>query len=117
MLTDGRKHLAAVVGSDTYKVQYVQDLVDDWKTQLKLWSTIAENQPQVAYLAFASVFRSKLNHFMRAIPEITHYLLSLEKTLRNLFISSVTGGHICNDTERKLLFLSAHFGGLEIPNF
>ena len=40
--TDGRKHLGAVVGSDTCKIQYVGDLVDDWNTQLKLLSTLAE---------------------------------------------------------------------------
>ena len=67
--TDGRKHLAAVGGSDTYKVQYFEVLVDDWNTQLKLLSTIAENQPQGAYLAFATGFRSKLNSFIRAVPE------------------------------------------------
>ena len=41
------------------KVQYVEELVD-WNTQLKLLSTIAENQPQAAYLAFVSGFRSEL---------------------------------------------------------
>ena len=45
---DGRKHLGAVVGSDRYKVQYVEDPVDDWTAQLKLLSTIAETQPQAA---------------------------------------------------------------------
>ena len=33
---DGRKHLGAVVGSDTYKVQFVENLVNNWNTQLKL---------------------------------------------------------------------------------
>ena len=73
--TDGRKRLGAVVGSDTYKVQYVEDLVDDWNTQLKLLSTIPETQPQAAYLVFVSGFRSKLNYFTRAIPEIGHHLV------------------------------------------
>ena len=81
--TDGRKHLGAVVGSDTYKSQYVEDLVDDWNTHLKLLSTIAATQPQAPYLTFVSVFRRKLNYFMRTIPEISHYLVSLEETLRN----------------------------------
>ena len=45
---DGRKHFGAVVGSDRYKVQYVEDPVDDWTAQLKLSSTIAETQPQAA---------------------------------------------------------------------
>ena len=57
--TNGRKHLGAVVGSDTYKVQFVEELVNDWNTQLKLLSTIVETQPQAAYLAFVSGFRSK----------------------------------------------------------
>ena len=84
--TDGREHLGAVVGSDIYKVQYIEDLVDDWNTQLKLLSTIAETQPQVAYLEFANGFRSKLNYFMRTIAEIINHLVSLEGTLRNTSI-------------------------------
>ena len=40
IITKGRKHLGAVVGSDTYRVQNVEDLVIDWNTQFKLLSTI-----------------------------------------------------------------------------
>ena len=35
--TDGRKHLGAAVGSDTYKVQYIEDLVNDWNTQINFY--------------------------------------------------------------------------------
>ena len=52
---------------------------------------------------------------MRTIPEISHHLVSLEETLRNRFILAITGGHICNDTERKLLSFPTRFGGLTIP--
>ena len=41
----------------------------------------------------------------------------MEETLRNRFIPTITGGHICNDTERKLLFLPIRFGGRAIPIF
>ena len=68
--TDGTQYLQAVVGSDTYKVQYVESVADNWNTQLKLLSTIAETQPQAVYLVFVSGFRSKLNYFMITIPEI-----------------------------------------------
>ena len=112
--TDGRKHLGAVVGSNTYKVQYIEDLVHDWNTQLKLLSTIAEIQPQAAYLTFVSGFRSRFNYFTRTVPEISHHLVSLEETLRNRFI---IGGHICNDTEKIFLSLRTRFGGLDIPIF
>ena len=107
--TDGRKHLRSIVGNDTCKSQYVKDL--------QLLSTISETQPLAAYLALVSGFRSKLNYFMRTIPEISHHLVSLEETLCNRFIPAITGGHICNDTERKLLSLPTRFGGLAIPIF
>ena len=74
--TEERKHLGAVVGSDTYKVQYVKNLVNDQNTQLKLLSTRMENQPQASYLAFVSGFRSKLYYFMGTIPEISYHLVS-----------------------------------------
>ena len=39
------------------------------------------------------------------------------KVISNRFIPAITGGHICNDTERKLLSLPTRFGGLAIPIF
>ena len=52
---------------------------------------------------------------MRTFPEISHHLVSLEEILRNRFTPAITGGHICNDTERKLMFLPTRFGGPAIP--
>ena len=54
---------------------------------------------------------------MRKILEISHHLVSLKETLRNRFIPAITGGHIRNNTERRLLFLPTQFGGLAIPIF
>ena len=99
------------------KVPFVEDLVDDWNTQLKFLSTIAKTQHQATYLAFVSGFRSKLNYFMRTVPEISHHLDSLEDTLRNRFTPGITGGQICNDTERKPLSLPTRVGKLAISVF
>ena len=55
--TEGRKNF--VVGSDTYKVLNVEDLVDNWNTQLKLLSIIAKNQSQAPYLVFVNGFKSQ----------------------------------------------------------
>ena len=49
------------------------------------------NATQATYLAFVSGFRSKLNYFMRTIPEISHHLVSLKGTLCNRFIPAITG--------------------------
>ena len=42
-----------------YSEKYVKDLVKDWDKQLTILSTIAETQPQTAYLAFASGLKAK----------------------------------------------------------
>ena len=54
---------------------------------------------------------------MRNIPEISQHLVSLDETLRNRNIPAITSGHICKDTERRLLFLPTRFGGLAISIF
>ena len=80
-------------------------------------STIAETQLQAAYLAFASGFKSKLNYFLRSIPNICHFLLPLEKTIWNKFIPIVAGCHVCNGKERVLISLPTRYGELAIPIF
>ena len=57
----------------------MKDLVKDWDNHLRILPTIAEAQPQAAYLAFAGGFKSKLNYFLITIPNIRYLLLPLGK--------------------------------------
>ena len=41
----------------------------------------------------------------------------MEETICNRFTSAITGRHIRNNNETKLLSLPTRFGGLAIPNF
>ena len=115
--TSGKRHLGAVIGSESYKKEYVSDLVNDWKKQLETLSMMAEIEPQSAYAAFVFGFRSKLAYFMRTIPDLNNLLVPIEETIRFRFILALTGGHHCSDLERKLLSLPVRFGGLGITNF
>ena len=114
---EGKRHLRAIVGSDSYKREYVDDLVKDWNSQLCMLSTVAESQPQAAYSAFVSGFKSKLSNFARTIPDISNLLIPIEDTIRNRFIPAITGGRICNEEECKLLSLPTRYGGLSVPVF
>ena len=64
---EGKRHLGAFIGSNECREEYEKDLVNDWNNQLYLLSSIAESQPQAAYSAFVSGFKSKSNYFMRTI--------------------------------------------------
>ena len=74
----GERHFGAVIGDKSYKKEYVQSKVDSWIDQLTILSKIAETEPQAAYAAFVGGFKSKLNYFMRTIPEITEMLTPVE---------------------------------------
>ena len=81
-----KAHFGAVIRSIEHRDEYVKDLVKNWDNQLTILSTIAEAQPQAAYLVFASGFKSKLNYFLRTIPNNRHLLLPLERTIWKKFI-------------------------------
>ena len=85
--------------------------------QLKLLRTIAESEPQAAHSVFVGRFKEKFIYFMRAIAELAKLLKPLN-VLRLKFISSITGGHICPDDERKLpsLPLLHEFAPFEYEN-
>ena len=95
----------------------MKDLVKDWNNQLTILSTIAETTPHAVYLAFANGFESKLNYFLRTIPNVRHLLLPLEKTIRNKFIPAVTGCQICSDKKNVLISIPTSYGRLTIPLF
>ena len=84
------KYILAVIGSNQHRKEYLKDLVNDWKNQLVLLSSIADSQPQAAYSAFVSHFRSKLSCFTRTIPGISQFLYPLEETVRSKFIPAIT---------------------------
>ena len=71
---DGRKHLGAAVGSNTFKESYVTNKVEEWVRQLAILSTIAKTQPQSAYVAFVTGFHHKFNYTFCTINGIKHLL-------------------------------------------
>ena len=81
--------MGVFVGSDSYTREYVDNLVKYWNSQLCILSTVAESQPQAAYLAFVSGFKNKLSYFMTTIPDINKLLIPIEDTIRNRFIAAI----------------------------
>ena len=104
--------------STEYRNDYVKDLVKGWNNQFTTLSAIPETQPQAAYSAFSSGFKSQLNYFLRTTLNVRHLLLPLERPTRNKFIPAVTGDHISNDKVRVPVSLPTRYGGvLAIPIF
>ena len=79
----GKRHFEAIIGSDGYKREYVDELAKDWNSHLWMLSTVVESHRRVAYSAFVGGFNNKLCYFIRTILDISNFLLPIEDTIRN----------------------------------
>ena len=110
--TEGKRHLGAVIGSESYKEQYISEKINEWKDELHVLSEIAKIEPQAAYSCFTSGYKHKFNYCMRTIPNISHLMKEIDEIIMHEFIPAITGGVKINEMERNLLALPPKLEGL-----
>ena len=115
--SNGKRHLGAVIGSRSYKEDYMNEKIDQWIKEVKLLSEIAKIEPQCALSCFISGYKHKLNCYMRTVPNISNLLRHIDDVITKEFIPAITRGVKCSEIERKLLSLPPKLGGLGIPIF
>ena len=71
LISEGMRHLGAVIGSYLYEEKYVSKLVTCVNNQLQFLPKIAETESQSVYKAFISGCKSKLTNFICKIPDIS----------------------------------------------
>ena len=113
--TEGKKHLGASLGANTFKQEYIQEKVQDWVEQLKVLSQYAKADPHAAYAAFTFGFLQKWKYVQRTVNDINHLFEPLEKCIRDDFIPNILGKQV-SDTERDIVSLPTRWGGLNIQN-
>ena len=59
MTISGQRHFGAVIGSELYQKEYIEEIVSKWRDELLLLTEIAEIQPQAAHSAYIHGFKSK----------------------------------------------------------
>ena len=74
----------------------------EWSKEIKHLTQVAVSQPHAAYAVFTHGISSRWSYVLRTIPEIHDILLPLEDTIRQLFISALTGRPTCYTLERDL---------------
>ena len=81
IITEGKRHLGASLGSTKYKEEYLSSKVDEWIAQPQILSQIAKTQPQAAYSAFITVFQYKISFYMRTISSASTQLKRLDEVV------------------------------------
>ena len=114
---DGKRHLGAIIGSESFRKEYLSSKITDWTEGIKLLRKIVRIDPQSAYACFISGFKHKLNYIMRTVPNTAAYLQQIDEIVQTELIPAITGDITCSEEEKKLLSLPPKLGGLGIPIF
>ncbi len=111
--TAGKRHLGAALGSEEFKNEYIDELVDNWCKRLLNLTHIALSQPHVAYAAYIHGEQHKYTHFLRTIFNIDSNLEQIDTILTDKFIPALFGRELTS-IERELVALPVKEGGMGI---
>ena len=122
-ITDGMRHLGAVIGTIEYRENYVTQKMNNWLDELNMLCDIARIEPQAAYSCFVSWYKHKLTYI--TIPNISHLLEKIDALIVTKIIPAITGGIYVNPDERYLshylqnmmVWVSQYFQSLQMLNF
>ena len=88
---NGKRHLGAALGVNTFTEEYVSSKVREWVKEITHLSAVAITQPHAAYAAFTHGLSSHWTYISRTIPGIQDLLRPLETAIhhwtRSLFFS------------------------------
>ena len=68
--TDDHHYLGGVVSSEAFEQQFLQQKVQDWISDLRKLSIIAESQPHAAYSAYCHGLSFRWNYFFGFVPPL-----------------------------------------------
>jgi hypothetical protein len=115
VVTDGERHLGAVVGTEAFREKYVTDKVAKWVSDIDQLSEIAKDEPHVAYTAFTKGICHRWGFLQRTVKDISHLFAPLEKAIFGKLLPTITGRSLTT-LEQQIVQLPVRYGGLGISN-
>ena len=69
-ITDqGERFLGSVIGTDSFREQYIKNKFESWVKDLQSLSKYAQDDPQAAYSAFTKGLSSRWTLFQKTMPD------------------------------------------------
>ena len=113
--TKGERHMGAVVGSEQFKIQYLENKISKWVQDVKTLADIAKDEPHFAYSSFVKAVSHRWTYIQRTVPGISNMFEPLEKAIKEEFIPALVGRSI-TDRERHIFELPVKYGGMGLYN-
>ena len=109
----GQRHLGAVVGTDSFREEYVKQKVQCWVKDIEELAEIAIDEPQLVYASYTKGLSHRWTYVQRTIPNIEHLLSPLEDAISEILIPALIGRKV-SSMEREILALPVRYGGLSL---
>ena len=119
-ITDqGERILGSVIGTESFREQYIKNKVEGWVKDLQSLSKYAQDDPQAVYSAFTKGLSSRWthpNHFQGTVPDASELFapLTWKHHQRSIDSHSRTVGREVSDVKRQILALPLRHGGLAL---
>ena len=107
--------MGAVIGSDSFKEQYITNKIHKWIGDIDELVEIAKEEPQAVYASYTKAISRRWQYIQRTVPNISHLFLPLEESIRDKLIPAIVGKQV-SDLERRILALPVRMGGMGIEN-
>ena len=113
--SEGERHLGAVIGTTTFKENYVKDKVQKWVADVENLTEIARDEPQAAYIAYTRGLCHRWTFLQRTVKDVSQLFIPLEQAIFDKLLPAIVGRTLSNH-EKRLLELPVRYGGLGIKN-
>ena len=107
--------LGGVIGDEAGRLNYIQELVKAWKSNLESLALIAETQPQAAFSALTKSMQFQWSYVQRVVPGCQSLFDELESVIFEKFLPAMFGCEV-SSLERELFSLPARMSGLGVFN-
>ena len=115
-ITDqGERLLGSVIGTESFREQYIKNKVESWVKDLQSLSKYAQHDPQTACTAFTKNVSSRWTHFQRTVPNASELFEPLENAIRDQLIPALVGREV-SDAQRQILALALRHGELGLTD-
>ena len=111
---EGKRHLGAALGTEEFKITYVNEKVEEWCKEMKNLSKLAKTQSHAAFSAYIHREQHKFTYFLRTIEGMNELIKPLDDDIiMNTFLPAIFGETLSHQ-EKVLFALPVREGGLGI---
>ena len=112
---EGERHLGAVIGSESYKAEYITKKVEKWIQDIEQLTEIGKDEPQLALTGYTKALCMRWSFVQRTISGVKDHFQPLEDAIREKLIPAIVGRKV-SDIERRILALPVRYGGIGLQN-